>query len=199
MPRLEGSSSSIVGVVDYINRITAKETKMAATAEGFTSTEQSAYKVDEDRAAMILFWLTGIASVGVVGMACVMMANPSAGGGDERPHVSPLLATKAWHGGSVFGNPKSGMPDAAVLPASLFIKGRRRGAAAMARQEFKGFNYPVCYTPSCVLLGKRLRAMLNPLVDPCDNFNEHVCGRYEGASFSILEDYDGILQAVREL
>ncbi|XP_075748005.1 uncharacterized protein LOC142813938 isoform X2 [Rhipicephalus microplus] len=65
----------------------------------------------------------------------------------------------------------------------------------MARQEFKGFNYPVCYTPSCVLLGKRLRAMLNPLVDPCDNFNEHVCGRYEGASFSILEDYDGILQA----
>ncbi|KAL3229321.1 hypothetical protein MRX96_023636 [Rhipicephalus microplus] len=133
MPRLDGSSSSIVGVVDYINRITAKETKMAATAE---------------RLATLCNWRV------------------------SRPLMPPIR---------VFAG------VAAAVPQRWLDKSSR------------GFNYPVCYTPSCVLLGKRLRAMLNPLVDPCDNFNEHVCGRYEGASFSILEDYDGILQAVREL
>ncbi|XP_037518055.1 uncharacterized protein LOC119394823 [Rhipicephalus sanguineus] len=71
-------------------------------------------------------------------------------------------------------------------------------AAVMAKQQqnSQGFNHPVCYTPSCVWLGKQLRAILNPLVDPCDNFNEHVCGRFDSVSDSdsTIDAYDRAVQ-----
>ncbi|KAL1471501.1 hypothetical protein MTO96_023653 [Rhipicephalus appendiculatus] len=173
---------------------------MAGTAEGFTSTEQPGYQREDDRAALVLFWLTGIASVGVLGIVCLMLANSGAGGGAAGPHVSPLFASTPWHGGlwSMIRNPGSSVRETAdVLPTSLNTKERPSAVAAMAKQqqELQGYNYPVCYSPTCVFVGKRLRSILNPLVDPCDNFNEHICGRYEGDSGSTMEDYYRALQS----
>ncbi|CAN7949945.1 unnamed protein product, partial [Ixodes hexagonus] len=41
-------------------------------------------------------------------------------------------------------------------------------------------NGGVCYSPGCLTMSRTFQRALNPLVDPCIDFEEHVCGRYEG-------------------
>ncbi|XP_077540920.1 uncharacterized protein LOC144153143 [Haemaphysalis longicornis] len=41
-------------------------------------------------------------------------------------------------------------------------------------------NYVACYTSTCIQLAQLLDKALNPLVDPCRNFSQHVCGQFEG-------------------
>ncbi|XP_070393577.1 uncharacterized protein [Dermacentor albipictus] len=38
-------------------------------------------------------------------------------------------------------------------------------------------NDKVCYTAACAKTAKELRDSINPVVPPCDNFQEYVCGR----------------------
>ncbi|XP_077541437.1 uncharacterized protein LOC144153654 [Haemaphysalis longicornis] len=41
-------------------------------------------------------------------------------------------------------------------------------------------DYVACYTSTCIQLAQLLDKALNPLVDPCRNFSQHVCGQFEG-------------------
>ncbi|XP_070393985.1 uncharacterized protein [Dermacentor albipictus] len=53
--------------------------------------------------------------------------------------------------------------------------------AAVARATQESFpeqsNHSVCYTAACVRTAKELLDSINPVVPPCDNFQEYVCGR----------------------
>lgn len=44
----------------------------------------------------------------------------------------------------------------------------------------------VCYTPGCVATTELLQENINPLIAPCDNFQEYVCSRYQGPELSLL-------------
>ncbi|XP_077541192.1 uncharacterized protein LOC144153419 [Haemaphysalis longicornis] len=40
-------------------------------------------------------------------------------------------------------------------------------------------DYVACYTSRCIEVAGFLRNVLNPLVDPCRKFSQHVCGRFD--------------------
>ncbi|KAK8783938.1 hypothetical protein V5799_009697 [Amblyomma americanum] len=45
----------------------------------------------------------------------------------------------------------------------------------------------VCYSPGCLATADYFRDSLNPLVEPCRNFDDHVCGRFSGPGGSIVD------------
>ncbi|XP_077541682.1 uncharacterized protein LOC144153824 isoform X2 [Haemaphysalis longicornis] len=40
-------------------------------------------------------------------------------------------------------------------------------------------DYVACYTSRCIEVAEILRKTLNPVVDPCRKFSQHVCGRFD--------------------
>ncbi|XP_049524998.1 uncharacterized protein LOC125946315 [Dermacentor silvarum] len=148
----------------------------------FASSQPSAYQWNVNRATFVFFWLTGVAFGGVLGFASVMLAYSDASA-KERPHPPPTLAPMAPPEEPLSQGPGYTIrsPEMSTAPV----------VATQPQQHlsFAGFNHTVCYTPSCVSLARGLRHLLNPLVDPCDNFQEHVCGRYESERDSLLDNY----------
>nr|XP_054926423.1 uncharacterized protein LOC126531892 [Dermacentor andersoni] len=45
----------------------------------------------------------------------------------------------------------------------------------------------VCYSHECLAAAEYLRDQLNPLLEPCRNFTDHVCGRFHGPGHSLVE------------
>ncbi|XP_065292306.1 uncharacterized protein [Dermacentor albipictus] len=45
----------------------------------------------------------------------------------------------------------------------------------------------VCYSRDCLAAAEYLRDQLNPLLEPCRNFTDHVCGRFQGPGHSVVE------------
>ncbi|XP_049522584.1 uncharacterized protein LOC119449045 [Dermacentor silvarum] len=45
----------------------------------------------------------------------------------------------------------------------------------------------VCYSHDCLQTAAYLRNRLNPLLEPCRNFTDHVCGRFHGPGDSLVE------------
>ncbi|XP_070393575.1 uncharacterized protein [Dermacentor albipictus] len=154
-------------------------------------TDESGHQRDDNRTAFVFFWLAGIAFGGVLGFACVVRAYSDASVG-AGPHPPPMRAPIApREPGSTIRSPEdSSVPMVGTRPQQ--------------RSAILEFNHTVCYTPTCVSLARTLRNSLNPLVDPCDNFQEHVCGRYKSKSDSLLDIFNkresvGVLDKYNEI
>ncbi|KAH7936000.1 hypothetical protein HPB52_016371 [Rhipicephalus sanguineus] len=70
---------------------------------------------------------------------------------------------------------------ATVATGSLFPSKQRQGPPPPERDDGS-----VCYSPDCLATAAYLHEKLNPLVEPCRNFPDYVCGRFRGPS-SVME------------
>ncbi|KAH7931655.1 hypothetical protein HPB52_025476 [Rhipicephalus sanguineus] len=86
---------------------------------------------------------------------------------------SPRIVALAWCVGALVGIVVGLLPF--VLYA--YVRGEQ-SATSLPLAPPERDDGSVCYTSGCIATADYFRDTLNPLVEPCRNFEEHVCGRF---------------------
>ncbi|KAH7971532.1 hypothetical protein HPB49_025566 [Dermacentor silvarum] len=90
-----------------------------------------------------------------------------------RDQSSPRIVAAVWCVGALVGFVAGLLPFAVV---SYLRGGESETLLPLPPPERDDGS--VCYTPGCLATADYLWDALNPLVEPCRNFEEHVCGRF---------------------
>ncbi|KAL1483044.1 hypothetical protein MTO96_033395 [Rhipicephalus appendiculatus] len=129
-----------------------------------------------------LVWILGAVVGGVVGISCVMLLEVSSA------HVPEQKTQSTARESSV-------MPSTNTIPQS---SSATTTAMATTTAEVPT-NRSVCFSYECLRASRRIQKLLNPLADPCRNWYEHVCGRFQGPQASVRQLMDAaVTQSVRK-
>ncbi|XP_075543971.1 uncharacterized protein LOC142578473 [Dermacentor variabilis] len=99
-----------------------------------------------------------------------------------RDGVSLAAATAFWLIGGIVGA-SAGALGFYVISYVLGLQ----AAPTLPEAPRERDDGTVCYSRECLAAAEYLRGQLNPLLEPCRNFTDHVCGRFHGPGHSLVE------------
>ncbi|CAI5442909.1 unnamed protein product [Caenorhabditis angaria] len=66
---------------------------------------------------------------------------------------------------------------------------RNRGFIEKSEVTPSIYEENICKTKECKILGKRMKSIMNPKIDPCDDFYESICGKYPKNNTDEVREY----------
>ncbi|KAH8030715.1 hypothetical protein HPB51_011515 [Rhipicephalus microplus] len=123
-----------------------------------------------------LVWILGVVVGGVLGVSCVMLLEFSTA------HVTEHETASTTRESSVTSS-----TSAIPVPSTK------------TSTQVPPINRSICFSHACLKASRRMQKLLNPLADPCRNWYEHVCGRFEGPQASVHQLMDtAVAKSVRK-